>query len=578
MVARYVVSPRGGRRAYPSIASALRAAAARGRPALIEIAAGRYEESLVAQGDVRLVAADGPGSVVVNQLRGAVLQTYGSVQVDGLVLTNRDTEYDVVSCWQGSLTLDNVEVRTPGGVGTHTRPNTRATLRNSVFLHGRTLFTASAGTIERCRFTDAADNAVAIIEGAQVSVRGSRIEGSRIHGVRVCDARAEVVGCELTGTGNAALMADTRAELAVADCVITAVHAEGIMFIEQSRGSVDRARVTDARHGVGAASGADPVVRDSVFTACRDTGINVQTDARGRFEDCRVVGARNIGVFSTKGGAPEVHGCHISGGNVGIAVTEGARGRFTRIRIEDLTTTALRIFDPDSTGVFEDVRVDHCPAGLEVRGNGGTTAEVTRAEFHDFDQAAVALAGQCRVTLTGVTADRGMLGLGIGEEAQLRAFDCRVTRVSSGGAVVFGSARLIAKNLTVSGSEALGICGRNSALLDITHGEFTDCALVGAAFDDECTGRLVDCSVGGTGDMAVRHNGLVDLASLTTSLPVVRNREPVPLPPTIINVINIINQKIITGPTIHGDAINNNFAWGNDHVIQNQPTEEGPRT
>ena len=52
-----------------------------------------------------------------------------------------------------------------------------------------------------------------MIEGAHVSVRDSWIGGSRIHGVRVSDARAQVTGCELTGTGKAALMADTRAEL-----------------------------------------------------------------------------------------------------------------------------------------------------------------------------------------------------------------------------------------------------------------------------------------------------------------------------------------------------------------------------
>lgn len=65
MVARYLVSPRGGRRAYRDITSALRAAELRGRAALIEIAPGHYEEALTVRGDVRLAAAEGPGSVLV---------------------------------------------------------------------------------------------------------------------------------------------------------------------------------------------------------------------------------------------------------------------------------------------------------------------------------------------------------------------------------------------------------------------------------------------------------------------------------------------------------------------------------
>ncbi|MCT4352809.1 right-handed parallel beta-helix repeat-containing protein [Streptomyces sp. Je 1-79] len=566
MVARYVVSPGGGRRAHPDITSALRAAA-RGRAALIEIAPGHYEESLTVRGEVRLVAVDGPGSVVVSRLRGTVLETAGSVHVEGLVLTGRDTEADTVACLAGALTLDHVEVRTPGGAGTHARPNTHVTLRDSVLLHGRTLFTASAGLIERCRFTDAADNAVAVIEGARVAVRGSRIEGSRIHGVRVCDARAEVTGCELTGTGNSALMADTRAELTVADCAISAVHAEGVMFVEQSRGSVDRTRVTDAQHGIGAASGANPVVRGCTLTDCRDSGINVQTSARGTFEGCHIVRAGNIAVFSAHGGAPEVRDCHISGGNVGVAVTESARGRFTGIRVEGLTNSALRVWN-GSGGVFTDVRVDRCTLGLDTKGDGGTTADLTDAVFRDVETAVTAL-GESRVTLRKAVVERGGVGFFAGEEAQLLLHDCEVRTVSIGGAAASGKAKLFARNLTVTGSEGAGLSGSESGYLDVADSAFTGCATAGAAFADRSAGRLVDCSVDGPEGPAVLHNGRVELVGLRTSLPVVRKTiRTEEQNPTIINHHH--------GPVITGPVINSQFAWGNDNVTQNQTTEDGP--
>ncbi|WP_328687192.1 right-handed parallel beta-helix repeat-containing protein [Streptomyces caniferus] len=567
MVARYVVSPRGGRRTYPDITSALTAAAGRGRAALIEIAPGHYEEALTVRGDVQLAASGGPGSVVVSRPRGAVLDAFGAVRVHGLVLTGRDA--DVVGCRAGTLTLDHSEIRAHNGVCVHARLHTSVTLRDSVVLYGRTLFAGSEGLVERCRFTDAADNAVAVIEGARVAVRDSRIEGSRIHGVRVSDARAQVTGCELTGTGKAALMADTRAELTVAGCAVDAVHAEAVMFIEQSRGSVDGTRVTDAEHGIGVASGADPVVRGCVFTACRDTGINVQTSGRGRFEDCEVVEAGNVAVFSTKGGAPEVHGCRISRGNVGIAVTEAARGTFTRIGIEDLTGTALRVYDA-SRAVFAQVRAERCPTGLETQGNGGTTAEVTDAAFHDIDMAAVAALGQSRVTLKDVAAQGGLLGFGAGEEAQLIVHDCGVTGPSAGGAIGFGKARLVARNLTVTGSEAFGLCGKDSAYLDVAHSEFVDCAAAGASFDDDCGGRLVDCAVGGTRGVAVQDNGRVDLVSLRTSLPVVQQTaKPAAPPPTIINHFH--------GPVFHAAVHGAHFAWNNTDVSQ-QTHEGGSRT
>ncbi|MFE7318275.1 right-handed parallel beta-helix repeat-containing protein [Streptomyces sp. NPDC057555] len=452
----------------------------------------------------------------------------------------------------------------------HARPNTSVMLRDSVIQYGRALFVGANGLVERCRFTDAANNAVAVCEGAHVSVRDSWIEGSRIHGVRVSDAHAQVSGSELTGTGKAAIAADTRAELTVSDCTINAVHAEAIMFTEQSRGSVDGTRVTDAQHGIAVMSGADPVVRNCVFTECRDTGINVQSTGRGTFEDCEVVNAGNVAVFSTKGGAPEVHSCRITRGNVGIAVTDAGRGRFTQIGIEDLTGTALRVLD-DSRAVFEQIRAERCPAGLETWGTGGTTADVTDARFHGLDVGAVTVVGQSRVTLKGVAVEGGVLGFGVGEDAQLFMYDCDVTAVSASGAVGFGKARLVARNLTVTGSEGLGLYGKDSAYLDVVNGAFVDCAVAGASFDDTCCGRLLDCSVNGMQGVAVHHNGLIDLVSLRTSLPVVKQTtKPVEGSPTTVNTFH--------GPVFNAAAHGIQLAWNNNRAIQQQINEDGSST
>ncbi|WP_328538233.1 right-handed parallel beta-helix repeat-containing protein [Streptomyces sp. NBC_00344] len=565
MVARYLVSPHGGRRAHPDITSALAAAAGRGRAALIEIAPGRYEEALTVHGEVQLAALGDPGSVVVSRPRGAVLDTLGSVRVHGLVLIGRDA--DVVGCHAGTLTLEHAEIRAHNGVSVHARPNTSVTLRDSTILHGRALFSGSGGLVERCRFADAADNAIAVIEGAHVSVRDSRIGGSMIHGVRVSGARAQVTGCELTGTGRAAIMADSQAELTVTGCTINAVHAEAIMFVEQSRGSVAGTRVSDAQHGIAVASGADPVVRTCVFTECRDTGINIQTSGRGRFEDCEVNAAGNVAVFSTKGGAPAVDGCRISGGNVGIAVTDAARGRFTRVEISDLTSVALRVRD-EGKAVFEHVRVAGCPSILETRGNGGTTADVTDSRFHDFGMSAVEVLGQSRVTLRSVVAERGPLGFGVGDDAQLFVHDCEVSAVSAGGVIGFGRSRLVARNLTVNGSEAFGLYGTDSARLDVVNSGFVDCAAGGAHFDGTSSGRLVDCTVTGTQGVAVQHNGRVDLGSLRTSLPVVEKiTQPIASPPTIVNNYD--------GPVFNAPVQGIQLAWNNINAIQQQANEDG---
>ncbi|MER7515168.1 right-handed parallel beta-helix repeat-containing protein [Streptomyces sp. NPDC126499] len=566
MVARYLVAPHGGRRAHPDIASALAAAARRGRAALIEIAPGRYEEHLTVRGEVQLVAAGGAGTVEVVQPRGGVLDAGGAVRVHGLVLAGRDA--DVVRCHAGTLTLEHTEVRAPGGVAVHAMPGTTVTLRDGVFRHGRVLLAGAGGLVERCRFGDAADNALAAIEGAHVTVLGSRFENSRIHGIRVSGARAHVTGCVLTGTGRAALMADAQAELTVADCVIDAAHGEGIAYIEQSGGSVDRTRVTGCEHGIAVVSGSDPVVRGCAFLDCRDTGINVGAGGRGRFEDCEVVGAGNVAVFVFGGGAPEVHGCRITRGNVGIAVS-GARGRFAGIRVADLTSVALRAYD-GGKAVFEDVRVERCPTHLETRGDGGTTADVQGALFRDFSLSAVEALGQSRVTLRQVTAERGTVGFGSCEESQLFVYDCEVKAAGTSGALAMGKGRLVARNLTVTGSEALGLLAQDSARLDVADSEFVDCATAGAGFLGTAAGRFADCAVTGTRGVAVVGNGLVDVVNLRTSLRVIERPAEPERPPTVVHQYH--------GPVIHGPVSQAQFAWGNENVTQNQRTHTPAQT
>lgn len=181
---------------------------------------------------------------------------------------------------------------------------------------------------------------------------------------------------------------------------------------------------------------------------------------------------------------------------------------------------------------------------------------------------AVAVLGQSRVTLKDVVAERGPLGFGVGEDAQLFVYDCEVKAVSAGGVIGFGKARLVAKNLTVTDSEAFGLYGTNSAHLDVVNSEFVDCAAGGAHFDGTCGGRLVDCSVTGPQGVAVQHNGRIGLVSLRTSLPITKQiAQPTEKPTTIVN-----NYE---GPVFNAAVHGTQLAWNNINAIQQQTNEDG---
>ncbi|WP_181727521.1 hypothetical protein [Streptomyces sp. PT12] len=197
-------------------------------------------------------------------------------------------------------------------------------------------------------------------------------------------------------------------------------------------------------------------------------------------------------------------------GGVGPRWSRSRRGRFSRLDIRGLTSSALRVFG-ESRAVFDGVRVARCSAGLDIWGGGGTTADVTDAAFHDFDLAAVSVLGQARATLRRAVAERGPLGFGVGKEAQ-----------------------------------------------PFLHG----CAATGARFADACGGRLVDCAVRGTRGAAVQANGRVDLVGLRTSLRVVPSTEPDERPPTVVNHFN--------GPVFNAEVSGAQLAWNNGTVTQNQ--------
>ncbi|MEU8616319.1 right-handed parallel beta-helix repeat-containing protein [Streptomyces sp. NPDC048623] len=562
MAVRYVVSPRGGWRTYADIGSAVAEAARRGRSARIEIEPGHYEvrAPLVVGGEVELVARGEPGSVVVSAPGGTVLDAGGAVRVRGLVIEGRDG--DVVRCGAGTLTVEQGEIRAPQAVAVHAVRGTAVTLRDTVVRQGRLVFAGAGGLVERCGLYDAADNALAVVEGARVTVRDSRFAGARFHGIRVRGAHVECVGCEFTGSGSAALFADTQAWLAVADCTIADAGAEGIGFIEQSRGTVDGVRVTGSEHGIAVGDGSDPVVRGCVFTGCRDTGINVRA-GRGRFEECEVAEAGNIAVFVLGGGRPEVHGLRVVHGNVGVVVEgTGSRGRFTRVRVADLTSVALRAYE-GGKAVFQDVRVERCPTHLETRGDPGTTAEVEGGVFEDFSMSAVEVLGQSRVTLRHVTAERGAVGFGVAKQGQLFITECDVRGADSGGAAALGKGRLVARGLRVDGSAASGLFGQDNARVDVSESEFADCELAGVFLRGEVGGRLVGCTVSGTRGVGVWHNGLVSLVALESSLPVKEWVEKEnPAPPTHVTYNNHV--------TVHGGVRDAQIAVGNERVEMNQ--------
>ena len=80
----------------------------------VEIEPGRYTDPLVADGDIELVAVDGPSTVVIAPGRAAAIETRGDVRLTDLDLVTRA---DTVRCRSGTLTVEGTRIRSHEGAG-----------------------------------------------------------------------------------------------------------------------------------------------------------------------------------------------------------------------------------------------------------------------------------------------------------------------------------------------------------------------------------------------------------------------------------------------------------------------------
>jgi hypothetical protein len=498
-------------KAHRTITSALRAAAAKRGPALVLIDPGRYTETLSIAGEVELRAAEEPGSVTIESAAEITVDCPGVVRLVGLTIVNRMSAAVGAT---GGVTLVDCRVHGHGEMSVRASTGSTLTIVDSEIRAGRTALIGAHGVLERTRFVDAKDNAVAAVDGSDVRITGCAMSNSRTHGLRLVGSTAQVSDCELTGSGSAAIALDGNAEATIRDCRIHDVHASAILFVEQSHGTVEDTRITDANQGVVAKNGSDPTVRRCVLDGCRDIGISVTDQASGRFEDCEITRSGGTAVHIADGGSPAVTGCRISDGKLGVLVAK-ARGRFADLDLRDLTGVALRTRD-GATATFAGVRIERCESGLYATGDGNTL-ELTDVRIMDVNNAGAYLADSTRLTIGKAVIDRaGSIALRALGNCHLTVRDCEITEPGTDGAMLTGDATLVAQNLTVTGAGCCGVIGKDTARLYVSGSAFRGGKGAGIRTEGSASGRVSDCDSTDNAGQAVIRNKTVRFDDVRT--------------------------------------------------------------
>ncbi|WP_150242681.1 right-handed parallel beta-helix repeat-containing protein [Nocardiopsis quinghaiensis] len=416
--------------AHATIGDAVEAASG---GALITIAPGRYEESLVLRGVITLVARDGRGSVeVTSGSRSAVVSGSEAGKLSGLILRGRGSDHPAVDIPAGQLEMADCEVDGAAWTAVSVRGGGALAMRDSrvTCSGGAGIVITSPGpsVIEDCVVEEVGTSAVVIGEQGRPTVRS----------------------CVLRDTGGNGVFASGQSAGTVEDCDISGTGKPAVALEEGAATSLLGTRVHDTGgDGLVVSSRARPVVEDCVFEAVGGRGIAVHNGSDPQVARVRVVRSQEVGI-------------HVWG---------KARGTFTDCEVEESGGDAVRAEERASTAFL----------GLAVRGGkglhlgGDSVAEFDRGLVSGTEGPGVVVE-DCAPFLRGmaITGTRGQ-GAVFGRGGHGRLEDVTLERTGKSAVSVDEGARPLLTGVQISGSRDAGIAIGSGGSADVRDCDVSEC-------------------------------------------------------------------------------------------------------
>ncbi|MFI5607334.1 right-handed parallel beta-helix repeat-containing protein [Amycolatopsis sp. NPDC051903] len=467
--------------AYPTIGAAL----AQAQPgATISVHPGRYEENLVVDRMVSLVAERGAGTVEVVASEGSVLVANAeAVQLSGFTLTTTDANLVAVDVVRGEAALDDCRI---SGASWATL---LARLQGQLALRGCTVTsTAGAGvvvaspaqsTIEDTEITDAASSGIVVAEVGSVVLRRCVVRRPQGNGICVNgEAVAVVENCEITGAQKPAMVVEQQGRATITGLTVRESANVDLYLTSQGRVSVASSQFLSApMQAAHVAASAAPLLRECVFS-----------------------GAERNAVQATANAAPQFVDCTFEGSPVAILVDGEATPKFERATVRGSTQTAV-VVSADSAVTINGLR-------LTVESGPG-----------------IVLSGQSRLELADASLETGReLGLDVTESAGLTVSDIRVgssaehavvlgasapssltsVLVRGAGLKVAGTAENSLQDCEIAEPDADGITVAPGAVLTASRCRVRGARRTGVVLQDGSRASLVECEVLGAGEDGFR--------------------------------------------------------------------------
>jgi F-box protein 11 len=202
-----------------------------------------------------------------------------------------------------------------------------------------------------------------------VTIRGRSASHERSTAVRVLSGQLRLWDCEVSADAYSAsiVVAGATAAPLIKRCRIQG----GILFDQDARGTVEECElVRNSKFAIGVKSGAHPTVRNTMVTGGA-VGLWISEGGLGTFEGCQIAGTTEHGARVTQGGAPIVRDCTFRDGKGhGISVSDEGEGTFEECRVER-NAEANVLVEREAHPTFRRSVISHGrAAGISIRAEG----------------------------------------------------------------------------------------------------------------------------------------------------------------------------------------------------------------
>ena len=417
---------------------------------VVTINPGTYAESVLLEKDVTLSAAGPPGAVRIEASGGPVVRLSGETAgLSGVVLVHHGDQTAAIEVPGGRLRLDECAVEADSAAALWVYGNADVAARGCTISNtvgaGVIVADGALGTFSDCRFERTVASAVVIRSGARPYLHHCTISDVDASAVLAADgAKGTLEDCTITRTGNPAVAVEGNSSPLLRRVTVAESRGAGILVASGSTPVLEDCVVTDAAgQGIVLVQHAAPEVRRLSVQRSGGFGVHVLDNSAGQLSGCEIAGAGTAAVFVTSGSSTTFDATVVSGGDVGVLVTDGATPVFTDLQVREVSRT-----------------------GIDVRSTGPVPLRRTTIASAAGDGLLVAESGSALLEESTVDAARGA-GIRVGGVARLEVRDGTVTGSAGPALAVEGGGTAEVLGSELAGGAATGIRVSDDATLTL---------------------------------------------------------------------------------------------------------------